>query len=83
MHKTILCIAYIKINTIHLHHQSNFNQKSSIMKIKLILVCPIRDLGFDASTNVSQNITSRKPGSITGKVIDKTVTKPFHMSMSL
>jgi hypothetical protein len=43
---------------------------------------PIRDLGFDASTNVSQNITSENPGSITGKVIDKTVTKPFHMSMS-
>jgi hypothetical protein len=35
---------------------------------------PIRDLGFDASTNVSQNITSRKPGVLRKRY--KTVTNP-------
>jgi hypothetical protein len=67
MHKTILCIAYIKINTIHLHHQSNFNQKSSIMKIKLILVCLFGTLvSMQAQTSVKTSLLEN-PGVLPEK----------------
>jgi hypothetical protein len=74
MHKT-LCIAYIKINTIHLHHQSNLIKKNHENQI----ISLIRNLLVQAQTVVKTSLLKTQEVS-QEKLSIKQVMKPFLMS---